>query len=94
MTSGSSRASSPTGARKGLTQVMANATTQVATMVTPAAAALRSRAASSSVATSTMPHATRAYEVAHDRVRGGPTTTRSTARASTDDQIATRLTRR
>ena len=60
MTSGSSSASRPTGARNGLTQVMANATTQVATMVTPAAAALRSRAASTSAATRRMPHATRA----------------------------------
>ena len=39
MTSGSSRASSPTGARNGLTQTMANAVAQVARPLTAAAAA-------------------------------------------------------
>ena len=91
MTSGSSRASRPTGVRNGLTQVMASATSQVATMVTPAADELRSRAASTSAVSSRMPHATSALRLPMI-VRDGPRTTRSTTSAMTEDQMASRLT--
>ena len=91
MTSGSSSASRPTGVRNGPTQVMASATNQVATTVTPAAHELRSRAASSSAVSSRMPAATRAVRLP-TMVRDGPRTTRSTTRAMTEDQMASRLT--